>query len=451
MKKEKYSLYELIPIRFGDPISGIKLTDKYVFIGTMMGRTKYISLTQNSENLLNNNHNISQITDVSTENISGITYNNEYNMLFFSIGDEQILAYDIQANINNNNNNSTSPIKTIDIYENEFEHNLHCSDSFIFMSNDSLLRIELPLSHCNKEKLECDIENEYEILFFDDNSHNVQLKKMKYNSAKVKGKITMTNYSIPLDFDGSRFCWVEYVGEDLKNLCIINLPIEGEEGEKPLKKLFNKSYDRINFAKFLRDDKILIVHKLNLCEIRKIDEDFTLLESFKNIGDEILAVDVFYHKIIEGTEPNEVKISDSKNDNFDKLFRNKKNIEVIKVNPQIHGKLKLEPIKQKMDNLNGDLRTDTLKLVKNKVWTKEENEEQTVCSITTLDIDGNVNIYENEVEKKLFNLFDIKNIGSDHKEKQFFAMGYVYYIKSNLNYFCISGDHGCFIIKDNDM
>ena len=70
-------------------------------------------------------------------------------------------------------------------------------------------------------------------------------------------------------------------------------------------------------------------------------------------------------------------------------------------------------------------------------------------SIITLDIDGNVNLYQYGKESTLFNLYDFKDISQKMKNYQFFSMGYEYYIKSNLNYFCVSTDLGCLIIKKN--
>ena len=67
-----------------------------------------------------------------------------------------------------------------------------------------------------------------------------------------------------------------------------------------------------------------------------------------------------------------------------------------------------------------------------------------------MDIDGNVNKYENGIEEKIFNLYDIKEIDKDHKDKKFFNMGYVYFIKTDLNYFCITTDFGCYIIRRNE-
>ena len=72
-----------------------------------------------------------------------------------------------------------------------------------------------------------------------------------------------------------------------------------------------------------------------------------------------------------------------------------------------------------------------------------------IC-IATLDVDGNVNLFKNKKEVTLFNLNDIEDIPQDHKDKNFFGMGYAYYMKTDLNYYCISSDHGCYIIKENN-
>ena len=99
--------------------------------------------------------------------------------------------------------------------------------------------------------------------------------------------------------------------------------------------------------------------------------------------------------------------------------------------------------------VTGEIKSDSLNLIQNK--TKKKNTDDNISlAIITLDIDGNVNKYENESEEKLFNLYDIKGIEQDQKDKQLFNMGYVYYIKTDLNYFCISTDHGCYIIKKNE-
>jgi hypothetical protein len=66
-----------------------------------------------------------------------------------------------------------------------------------------------------------------------------------------------------------------------------------------------------------------------------------------------------------------------------------------------------------------------------------------------LDIDGGINIYEDGKIFPFFNLYDIKDIKQEEKNKKFFSMGYSYYIRYNLNYFAISSDYGCYVLKIN--
>ena len=132
------------------------------------------------------------------------------------------------------------------------------------------------------------------------------------------------------------------------------------------------------------------------------------------------------------------------NNNYDKMNESKK----------LTGKIilpKIENVRNKKISVanSGEIKSDSLNLIQNK--TKKKNTDDNISlAIITLDIDGNVNKYENESEEKLFNLYDIKGIEQDQKDKQLFNMGYVYYIKTDLNYFCISTDHGCYIIKKNE-
>lgn len=69
--------------------------------------------------------------------------------------------------------------------------------------------------------------------------------------------------------------------------------------------------------------------------------------------------------------------------------------------------------------------------------------------IATLDIDGNVNAFdykENRIEK-IFNMYDLNGISQEDKDKQFFSMGYPYFIKINTKFFAITTDYGCYLIK----
>ena len=89
----------------------------------------------------------------------------------------------------------------------------------------------------------------------------------------------------------------------------------------------------------------------------------------------------------------------------------------------------------------------------------ENEEEQTIAhnkenemnfSIVTLDKDGSVNVFYNKKQKTLFNIYNISNIDDKYKKMEFFSVGFPYYILVNELYFCITTDHGLFVISKNN-
>lgn len=219
----------------------------------------------------------------------------------------------------------------------------------------------------------------------------------------------MTNYSVPFDFDGSRFAWVEFLSEKERNICVFYV-----ENNTKWQYALNKDFGHISHCKLLPDNKLLIVRNLVVCEIRNIDRDFTKVHEFKHIGDEVIAVDFYFNnaKLLV----NEMEL--------DNIQINKNNDVYIKIPAEKNTATK----DKEMVNIGNN-----------------ENEEN--MTIVLLDIDGNVNSWENFTLKKLFNLYDIKDINDEYKKKQFFSMGYPYYIKANQYFYSISSDHGVFVIK----
>ena len=71
-KKNKYSLFSFLENRFADPISGIRINDHYIVTGTMMGKISLFSI----DNLKN-----TILTELSTENISGMVKSHEYSVM----------------------------------------------------------------------------------------------------------------------------------------------------------------------------------------------------------------------------------------------------------------------------------------------------------------------------------------------------------------------------------
>ena len=354
------------------------------------------------------------------------------------------------------------------------EHNNFCQNCYTSLSPHLLFRIQLspPEEKCLNI---IDIENEYDII-------NIVNKEVIYI-----GRLPMTNYIVPFGFDGENFAWVEFIGPDERNICIANVinnvNNKGDNLVHTFKKNIGKNFGHISHLKILTDSKIFLVHSLNICEIRQLNNEFTLLESFKHIGDEVYAVDIYYpndflklknsqksssdillysnnllkiEKIKNINGKNIIKTSNNDNNshinNKEENNKNKEkmNLEKPKTMDYSNKKkqlLELEGIDKEMDiiknkiikNTSDNSECSNKKEININIQQNNKNSSNNdysnidiSFSIITLDIDGNVNLYQYGEEVTLF---------------KFFSMGYEYYIKSNLEYFCISTDHGCFVVK----
>ena len=491
-KKNEYIIYILIEINFGDPISSMLLTQDHLIIGTMFGQIIMFTLSTK---------NISILSEYNQENISNISYNSDDNIINISIGDEKILRYKEDKQ----NPTHYHLFQKVLNYSNEIDHIKYCENAFIYLSSNYLFRIQLsqPEEKCLNI---LEIESEYEIM----NINN--------NDAFHLGRLPMTNYIVPFCFDGEYFAWVEFTGADKRNVCMANV-INGfvqknntTNNDNIYKKCIDENFGHISHLKILDKTKVFLVRSLNKCEIRQLNNDFTLLESFEHNGDEVYAIDIYFHNECLRYKDNE---KESSNINF--LLENKNNINksnknidnISQLNDEkshdnnnifINGKMNDETFSKNENELNKEdkplkkSRTDFIsqkikqnikqnnndknnKFIENLInisynsehkksiinnFENNENKKNInfknyQCdsdidlsySIISLDIDGNVNLYQYGKENTLFNLYDFKDIPQKMKNDRFFSMGYEYYIKSNLNYFCISTDQGCFVIKKN--
>ena len=431
-KTDNYILINFLEIRFADPISSLKLINNYVIAGTMMGRIKAYNISENS---------IINLSDTNSENISDISYDAKKKIVYIGIGDEEIRYYSIEQL-------SKDQEKAINVYDSDLTHTNNCENAFILLSPESLFRIQLPQIDDGTVKI-ISLESQYEIKYF--NEENESNKKAKI----ISQTLPTTNYTVPFDFDGKRFLWVEFLSSTERKICVANIPLL--ESKKPDKFDLDKSIGHICQAKLLPNNRVFFVHSLNKCEIRVLDSNFTLLEHFEHIGEEVLAVDIY---INEETK----KIS---NDNgMGNIVLHKTKISSKNEIPKEMKEVKINNKKRKEEDINTNRILETSDNINKIRIENEENgnneylyikqntkkeksiEINDIC-VVSLDIDGNVNLFENRRERTLFNLYELSTISKDHKDKNFFSMGYAYYIKSNLDYFCISSDHGCYIIKEN--
>lgn len=382
-------LIALIETRFADPISSLDMNEKYLVIGTMMGRIIVYSF-MNKKNIL--------LAEHSSENITGIQFEEEDDDCFnLVIGDDEILKYQLDTN-----NNSLNLCTRMKIYQTEAEHSQLCENSFTMLHKYCLFRITL------SQPEECNVT----IL---NKNADYDIKNIK-TFQNEKGFIEMTNYSVPFDFDCERFVWVEFLSDSERNICVFNI----NSTEKPWKYLINKAYGHISHIKLLEGSSMLIVRDLNKCEIRCHDAHFTLLKAFTHIGDEVIAIDA---------------ILSSNDENNSERERN--------------GMVNIQNLQQEN---RIDLQKETSQFNQiNHIIVPAKSQLLTAIILIFLDVDGNVNGWtEKESIKTLFNLYNIKEINQEEKDKQFFSMGYPYYIKKFNDNFAITSDHGCYVIKINN-
>ena len=413
-KEVEYIYYDYIDIKIGDPISSILLTNKYVIIGTMTGGIKLYYFQEKRIYIISKNN---------IEFISGFSFSSSDKSLYVAIGDAQYLKYEMKEPFIDN----SMPYTTNEIYESNAQHNYNCNDAFVLMSSDSILKLNIYNPEF-QDNINEDYIN-YDITFFK-KSTNSETK------AKIEGKLPSTNYFVPLDYDGTNFCWVEFK-DDMQNrdICVQNLSKERAQDTIDNRLSVDKNYGHISHAKLIKGNKIIIIHNLNKCDIYEINEHFDKIDEFVHLGDEVYSLDIAYGYNILSRSYNKNHL----NINYDECGTNDK----VKISEQQTIKVR----SKKMKVSNSENKFDNINLVK---YTVKGEKSANKYIIITLDIDGNVNKYEDSNEVKLFNLYDISGLYQDFKDKKFFNMGYMYFIKTNLEYYCITTDHGCFIIKKNE-
>ena len=411
-----YECIKFLEIRFADPISSMKLKNNYVVTGTMMGRVNLYNI---------NDGKTYRLSELNSENISDISYNEKEELFYVGIGDEEIRGYDI----NNLLEDSNTEKRSIQVHESDLQHTNKCENAFVLLSPESFFRVQLAQIDEGTLKI-VTMESEYDFRYFDE-------KKDPPINENFKNYLPTTNYIVPFDFDGKRFLWVEFLSSTQRNICVSQIPLPITE--KPYKFDLDKSVGHICQAKLLANNRVFIVHTLNKCEIRALDYNFSLLHKFEHIGEEVLAVDIYYDTESEKIEnPNEENVILHTN------LKHELNVDRIKKSEDINTNRILDTSDNGRKKENGD---DQYLYIRQKQSKEKEIELKDIC-IITLDIDGNVNLFKNLKEETKFNLYNISGISQDHKDKHFFSMGYAYYIKSDLKYYCISSDHGCYIIKE---
>jgi hypothetical protein len=482
--------------------------------------------SNNSDNISNHNIPFPQVTQLisnATENIPCVSFDTK-DKVNISVGDYEIIRLENMSTFNINDENTSYKYIRIRNYNSENEHIKKCENATCMMTDKNFLIIYSSYGETTApiKKDTIDYENK-----------NITTLDI------IKGNIEMYNYSIPFDFDGDRFLFVDYESDTIRRICIYYT----ETKKQPYIFKINNQFGHINYMKLLLDDKIVLCKNQKYCEIHLIDENFKLIDEWEHCGNEVIAMNIY----IKGTKDTEAIVNDSytnlsindnnsqinkvniddiysinikntknnskilslkqnirnnfinfnkinninktckiksNNNNKDKQFlsyndnpesnneNNKYNRNVIEIHKKQKSpsekdidseneimKIKFNRKVNEYNNSNNynllnkktiDRNASLTDNIKNKKNPNEKNsyQDNNNIYIITADINGNFNVYHNQQIKNIFNLYKISNIDNQYKEKEFFNLGFPYYITMNSKYYAISTDHGIFVLSN---
>ena len=255
-----------------------------------------------NENLLNKDFKkFPQVTKLiikSNENIPCVEFDTD-DKINISIGDFEVLCMENMSEFNIDDKNSSYNYLKIKNYKEESQHIKHCEHCTCMMNSSNYLIIYTQFGEFNS------------ILKFSSFKYkNRNLKTYK----TVSGRIDMSNYSVPFDFDGDRFLFLDYSSKDTRKICIYYTLTEKDMYEYTI----SQDYGHISHMKIIysEENKIFLCRNQNQCEIHLIDDNFTCVESWEHIGNDAISSYV-YIKESKLTEEFKTKINKKKNNKID--------------------------------------------------------------------------------------------------------------------------------------
>ncbi len=387
--KNEIKLITFIGIRYADPISSIDLTDDFLLFGSMLGATNYYIINQEKLKIL---------SEIQDEYISGVKIHN--NKLYICIGDFKIIIY----HANNNNDNEQIPeyiqINNYNDEEGEEKHLKYCEKCLTMLNDGYLIRTfidfpEKPEDPPIIKEMKFSIKN---ILQENDDNDNDDENK------EINGEIKMSNYSVPFDFDGNNYIYIDFIEQNKRSFNVYDVNSKNGTNFIIEEKFKNENFGHISHLKVIKKDVLFLVRNYNICEIRNYE--LKIIKKLNIKSNEILAFDVLF-------DDNENNIKDDNNIN------NENNI----------------------NNVTNETR---------EANEDKDDKEKKLLYIAILDIDCNIFLYNYKEDscKLLFNLEnDDIGIDKDIKGQKFFLFGYPYFIKLTKKYIAITSDYGCILVQ----
>lgn len=261
----KAKVLKYIKLRYADPICTMDLNDQALLYGTMIGTAVYYIISRDK---------LITLSETQDEHISGVSLKDD--KFFVSVGDEKVFLYNISDSSNDIPNHNE-----MKNYESEADHLNKCDNCYTMLNDIYLVRTFINFPSETKTPSESS-PTDYSI-------------KDLTNLTERRGTITMSNYSVPFDFDGNNYIFVDFFDGDLRIFNIYN------ENEKRI--IFSREFKKenigkpeyiahISHCKILKGDKLFLCQDFNICEIR--DMQLNKIKRFNEKGEEVLAFDVFY-------------------------------------------------------------------------------------------------------------------------------------------------------------
>ena len=439
-----YKCIGYFPLHRNDCVSSMHLHNELIVTGTFMGVSQLILINKDE---INNSYSstVKTITELVTEHISCVYINHINHQINVGISSSQMMHVDIEKVVNSslieNNNNNEQHDMNYPSYPINDKCKSKSKDCTCMIANDRLLIINTK--------------------FEDDADDPIQKVNFEYENRSLSGfdskcgGITSTNYSVPFDFDGDRYVYIEYSSKTKRRLCVY-YTLTFEQNSQIVVNL-NESYGHISHLKLIQDDIVFLVKNLNECVIIELKTtkcvvSLDVLDAFTHLGKEIIASACYMNNNSCGGSLNAqttnvgINLATTKNNvvitNEEKESANN---DILVLNRQ------QTRANEEVDNSEGGLKVrvnDDEKCI-NK---RKENILQNV-QIVTVDLEGTVNMFYQGIENTLFNIYDMDDVNKDLKEKMLFDVGYPYYVAVNNMLLVVTTDYGVLVFakQENDV
>lgn len=255
-----YSLIKQIKIYNSDPICSIDLNEEVLLFGTMLGYCGYYLIPEEK---------FIKISDREDEHICSTQI--KKNKLYIGVGDEKMMIVEKNPN--------KKILTEIQNYEDDSDHFKVCEKTYSMVKDNFIFLIELKITK-DDDKIATVNQCDWTIKNFD-------------NKKSFHGRMDISNFWAPLDFNGKNLIFVEFLNDKKRFFDIYSF-----YHEKFLKKINLKKHKEnighISHAKFCGEEKIFLVHSYKICQIR--DMNFKLIKEFEHDGNEIIAIDIYINK-----------------------------------------------------------------------------------------------------------------------------------------------------------